>query len=124
MDSKAILRTALLDQFTSFVKELSEMYPNDPDFSMFLMTINLLKQTNPIMIVKYIHDNTNIYYEQIMNKDKSFFIDHTFDEYKQYLKMDIFTKMKEYFNTMSDESKENVWLYSQNIVRLAKACYS
>ena len=38
--------------------------------------------------------------------------------------MDIFSKMKVYFSSMSVESRESVWKYSQNISRLAKACYS
>jgi len=42
MASRVTLMTALFDQFTSFVSELSEMYPEDPDFSMFLTTVRLL----------------------------------------------------------------------------------
>lgn len=115
--------TALYDQFLTFLEELSEMYPEDPDFRMWITGIRLLKNTNPSMLVKYIHDNMTLYDEKIMNKDEKFFIDNDFAEYSGYINMDIFGKLKKYVQNMSPESKENVWIYCQNIYRLAKACY-
>ena len=58
MASKTILMTALFDQFTSFISELQEMYPEDSDFPLYITSIRLLRNTNPSMIVKYIYDNT------------------------------------------------------------------
>lgn len=116
--------TALFDQFSSFVSELSEMYPEDPDFPMFLTSLRIAKSANPNIVVKYIYESTSEYEEQIMNKDEKFFLEQTFEQHKENVDMDIFSKMKQYFATMSTESKESVWKYSQNIVRLAKACHS
>jgi len=124
MASKTVLMTALFDQFTSFITELSEMYPEDPDFSMFLTSVRLLKSTNPSMVVKYMYESTSAYEDQIMNKDEKFFLTSSFEEHKENIDMDIFSKMKVYFSSMSIESRESVWKYSQNISRLAKACYS
>jgi hypothetical protein len=45
---------ALYDQFITFSQELSKMYPNDPDFSLFVTTLRLLRTTNPSILVKYI----------------------------------------------------------------------
>ena len=44
--------TALFDQFTAFITELAEMYPNDSDFSMFLTSVRLAKSANPNIVVK------------------------------------------------------------------------
>jgi hypothetical protein len=124
MASKIVLMTALIDQFTTFVTELSEMYPEDADFEMFLTTIRLIKSTNPSLIVKNIYDNTIKYEEKIMKKDEQFFLDSSFDDHKEDVDMDILSKMKQYYSKMNAASKENVWVYCQNIIRLAKAIHS
>jgi len=38
--------------------------------------------------------------------------------------MNIFAKLKQYIEKMSPTSKDHVWKYIQNIVRLAKAIQS
>jgi hypothetical protein len=121
MASKVALMSALFDQFTSFLVELRDMYPQDTDFPMFITSINLLKNTNPSMLAKYIYENTNRFEEKIMNKDEKFFLDNNFDEYNGYVDMDLFGKLKQYVASMSSSSKDSVWKYCQNILRLAKA---
>jgi WD40 repeat protein len=74
--------TALIDQFTTFVTELSEMYPDDADFDMFLTTVKLIKSSNPSLIASNIYENTVQYEERILNKDEKFFLENTFDEHE------------------------------------------
>lgn len=121
MASKTALMSAVFDQFTSFISELIEMYPDDPDFSMFLSSIKLLKTTNPSLVIKYIYENTSQFEDQILNKDEKFFIDYSFSEYSNDVDLNIFSKLKQYISNMSPSSKENVWKYIQNIYRLSKA---
>ena len=99
------------------------MYPDDPDFSMFSNTLGLMKMTNPAMVVKYVVDNVLQFEDKIMNSDESFFIDYKFEEYAEHVDMNIFQKLRQYIESMSPSSKENVWKYIQNIVRLAKAIH-
>jgi hypothetical protein len=120
--SKVALMAALFDQFTGFITELTEMYPNEPHFSFCLRTVQMLKSTNPSIVIKYIVENTLEYEEKIMNKDESFFLAHEFAEHKENVDMNIFESMKTYFKTMTPDTKESVWKYCQNIIRLAKAC--
>ena len=120
MASKIVLMNALYDQFSSFVTELSQMYPDDPDFPLFLTSVRLLKTTNPSLLGKYIVENTAPYEDQIMNKDEKFFLDHTFESHGD-VDMDILSKLKTYVSSMSPSTKEHVWKYCQNIIRLAKA---
>lgn len=119
MASKVVLLNALYDQFTSFVSELAEMYPDDPDFPLFLTSVRMLKMTNPSLLGKYILENTAPYEEQIMNKNEQFFLEHSFESHG--VDIDILSKLKNYVSTMSASSKEHVWKYCQNIIRLAKA---
>jgi hypothetical protein len=121
MASKIALMNAMYDQFTSFVNELLQMYPDDADFSMFLTTLKLIRSTNPSLLAKYVYENTNAFEEKILNKDEGFFLDYSFSEYSQDVDLNIFVKLKEYVKTMSPSSKDNVWKYIQNIYRLSKA---
>jgi len=124
MASKPVLLCALFDQFTSFLIELKEMYPEDTDFPMFVTSIRITKTANPSILPKYISEFAGVYEDQIMNKDESFFLNNAYSEYSSYVNMDIFGKLKTYFTNMPQESKENVWKYCQNIMRLSKAYHS
>jgi hypothetical protein len=121
--SKKVLISALFDQFMSFSTELCAMYPEDADFSMFSNTLGLMKMTNPAMVVKYVVDNVLQFEDKIMNSDESFFVDYKFEEYANHVDMNIFEKLRQYIASMSPASKEHVWKYIQNIVRLAKAIH-
>jgi hypothetical protein len=124
MASKTALMTALFDQFTTFLTELAQMYPNDPDFSMFLTTIRLMRNTNPTLVVTNIYEATHPYEEQIMSKDEKFFVEKNYQDHTQEVDLDVMNKLKLYVSAMSESSKESVWKYCQNITRLAKACRS
>jgi hypothetical protein len=121
MASKQVLTQAFFDQFTSFSTELCEMYPDDADFSMFATTLKLMKMTNPALVIKYVRDNVLQFEDKIMKKDESFFLDYNFAEYAEAVDMNIFQKLRQYIANMSPASKNSVWVYIQNIVRLAKA---
>ena len=121
MASKQVLTAAFFDQFTSFSSELCEMYPDDADFSMFATTLKLMKMTNPALVIKYVRDNVLQFEDKIMKKDESFFLDYNFAEYAEAVDMNIFQKLRQYIANMTPSSKNSVWVYIQNIVRLAKA---
>jgi hypothetical protein len=121
MASRTVLLNAFFDQFTSFITELSEMYPEDPDFGLFLTTLKMIKSTNPSLIVKYVVENTQQFEDQILSKNEKFFLDYSFSEYGNDVDLNIFAKLKQYVSNMTPDSKEKVWIYIQNIYRLSKA---
>jgi hypothetical protein len=121
MASKVTLMNAVFDQFTTFVTELIEMYPDDVDFSLFLNSLKLMRSTNPSLLVKYVYENTSSFEEQILKKDESFFISYSFSEYSADVDLNIFAKLKHYTKNMSPSTKDTVWKYIQNIYRLCKA---
>lgn len=123
MSTRIVLLNALFDQFQAFMVELSEMYPNDEDFSSFLTTIKLARSTNPSLVPKYIYEHTSQFEKQILEKDESFFIDYSFIEYGENVDLDIFSKLKQYLKSMDEKSKENVWKYVQNIFKLANTLH-
>lgn len=121
MASKIVLINALYDQFFSFLNELIEIYPDDVDFSIFLSSLKMLKTTNPSLLPNYIVEYTSQFNDQILNGDESFFIDYSFEEYSEHVDLNIFSKLKKYFKEMNEKSKQNVWKYTQNIVKLSIA---
>jgi hypothetical protein len=121
MSTRIVLMNALFDQFQSFLAELSEMYPEDDDFQSFLTTIKLIRNTNPSLLPKYIFEHTTQFEEQILSKNESFFMNYSFVEYGDQVNLDIFSKLKQYVQTMDAKSKENVWKYIQNIFKLASS---
>ena len=121
MASKIVLMNAFFDQFVSFVRELSEMYPEDPDFGIFITTLKMIKSTNPSLVVKYVVENTQQFESQILSKDEKFFLDYSFSEYGNDVDLNIFAKLKQYVSNMTPDSKDKVWSYIQNIYRLSKA---
>ena len=124
MASKIVLLNALYDQFGAFVKELTEMYPDDVDFAGFAMTLKMIRSTNPSMLAKYIVENTVAFEDQIMTKNEDFFMNQSYDEYAESVNLSVFSKLKTYVANMTPDSKDNVWKYIQNIFRLAKVIHS
>lgn len=122
MASKSVLMNAFYDQVISFVGELNQMYPDDSDFSLYLTSLKMLKMTNPSMAIKAIYDNTKPYEESIMKKDEKFFLEHSYSEYSDVIDNVLFGKLKMYVVNMDAQTKEIVWKYVHNIVKLAKAC--
>ena len=115
---------AFFDQFISFAKELTEMYPDDADFSLFLTTLQITKAANPGIVIRMLNDNVAGFEDKIMAKDESFFLGHSFEkDYAEYVDdVNVFSKLKQYIEKMTPATKDNVWKYIQNITRLAKAC--
>ncbi len=102
------------------------MYPDDPDFPLASTTIRLLKTTSPAFVLKQFYDSSKGFEDQILSKNESFFLDHTFDEFKNDDTFDfnILSKLKSYVQAMPSSSKEAVWVYVQNLYKLCKVYYS
>jgi hypothetical protein len=121
MVTKIVLMNALYDQFFSFIGELKQMYPDDPDFPMYETSLRMLKTTNPSLLPKYIVEYTQDFQSQIETQDEKFFLDYAFNEYGEHVDLNIFSKLKKYYADMSTESKANTWKYIQNVYKLSKA---
>lgn len=118
MSRKNILLSAFFDQLTKFVSELTQMYPDDPDFQLCLTTIKMMKTGNPTLVIREVCTAVEGMEDKIQSKDESFFMNRTYDE------VAIFDKLKQYVGQMNSETKEVIWAYVQNVVKLAKAYQS
>ena len=117
--SKKVLIDALFTQFTSFVNELSQMYPEDADFPMFATTLSLLKSTNPMMVVNFIKTEIVDHYgDKIAIRDESFFLNQDLST-RDDVDLNVVDKLKQYIVGMSPATKETVWAYIEIITRLS-----
>ena len=123
---KPVLMTAFFDQLLTFLKELTAMYPDDADFPLASTTIRIMKTTTPAFVINQFYESSKGFEDQILSKNENFFLDHTFDEFKDADTFDfnILAKLKSYVQAMSSSSKEAVWVYVQNLYKLANAYYS
>ena len=123
---KPVLMNAFFDQLLTFLKELTAMYPDDPDFPLASTTIRLMKTTTPVFVIKQFYDSSKGFEDQILSKNEDFFLDHSFEEFKNDDTFDfnILGKLKGYVQAMSPASKDAVWVYVQNLYKLTKAYYS
>jgi hypothetical protein len=123
--SKPVLMNAFFDQLLTFLKELTAMYPDDADFPLASTTIRLLKTTTPVFVLNQFYESSKGFEDQILSKNESFFLDHTFDEFKSdAFDFNILAKLKSYVQSMPPSSKEAVWIYVQNLYKLVSAYYS
>ena len=116
--SKKVLIDTFFNQFTDFLKQLENMYPDDTDFPVFITTLDLLKSTNPILVVKFVKENiVDLYKDKILNKDESFFLDQDYTKHGD-VDLNIVHKLKKYVKDMSPNSKDVVWKYIELIMKL------
>jgi len=116
--SKKILIDTFFNQFTDFLKQLENMYPDDTDFPVFITTLNLLKSTNPILVVKFVKENiVDLYKDKILNKDESFFLDQDYTQHGD-VDLNILHILNKYVKDMSPNSKDVVWKYIDLLMKL------
>jgi hypothetical protein len=119
MSPNKVLVNAFFDQIITFLSELKEMYPDDPDFSLGLTSIKLMRNVNPAMVLNLFFETARPYESEIFSKNEKFFLDHSFSNVED-LDFNLLDKLKQYVRGMSAESKKSVWVYVENLYKLAK----
>lgn len=119
MAPNVALVNAFYEQLITFLGELSDMYPNDPDFALGLTTAKMMRMVNPTMMVKMFHGNAKAYESEILSRNELFFLDHSFSDVED-VDFNLLVKLKQYVKGMSDSSKKIVWVYVENLYKLSK----
>ena len=118
--SRKVFIDTFFNQFTQFVSELSEMYPEDTDFPIFKGTLNLLKSTNPMLVINFVKSEIiDLYETKIFERDETFFINEDYSN-KKDVNIDIIKKIKQYIENMTPKNKESVWCYIELLMKLCK----
>jgi hypothetical protein len=117
--SRKIFIDTFFNQFTQFIQQLSEIYPDDTDFPIFLSTLGLMKSTNPMLVVNFVKTEiVDLFEDKIMKRDESFFMNQDYSD--KDVSIDIIRKLKEYIQNMTPKNKEIVWSYIELLTKLCK----
>jgi hypothetical protein len=111
-------------QLVEFVGQLEDMFPDDPDFAVFQTFLGLVQRTNPQMVLATIQEHVVTKYEaQIASRDEEFILNYNSGEYDSEV-MNIVSKLRTYWKTLSEPSKNAMWQYLHVLTQLCKRYYA
>ena len=125
MDKKQCLNI-FNQKLKELVNDLIVVFPNDTDLYSFKTSLNMIGLVNERqmidLFVRFVH---NTYKAQILSRDESFFLTHTYSEEISHAGDDnvtnqLIAKIKSYWAEMSAENKNVVWKYFEVLIRLAE----
>ena len=105
--------TAFNDMMSQFLVELHKTFPEEKGIKKMLTSFDLLKSTNPRLVVDGYMNGVSPYADKISAKDETFLLDEI--ENIEFLKeLDI----KRYWSKMSPNTKGATWQYLQTLYML------
>ena len=105
--------TAFNDMLTQFLVELHKTFPEEKGIKKMTTSFELIKQTNPRLIVDGFMTGVTPYADKISGKDESFLLEEI--ETIDFLK-DL--NIKSYWTRMSESTKGATWQYLQTLYML------
>ena len=105
--------SAFNDMMSQFLVELHKTFPEEKGIKKMLTSFDLLKSTNPRLVVDGYMKGVSPYADKISAKDETFLLEET--ENIEFLKeLDI----KRYWTKMSEGTKGATWQYIQTLYML------
>jgi hypothetical protein len=105
--------TAFNDMLSQFLVELHKTFPEEKGIKKMTTSFELIKQTNPRLIVDGFMTGVTPYADKISGKDESFLLEEI--ENIDFLK-DL--NIKSYWSRMSESTKAATWQYLQTLYML------
>jgi hypothetical protein len=105
--------TAFNDMLSQFLVELHKTFPEEKGIKKMTTSFEVLKQTNPRLIVDGFMKGVTPYADKISTKDEAFILEEI--EKIELLK-DL--NIKSYWSRMSDSTKAATWQYLQTLYML------
>lgn len=105
--------TAFNDMLTQFLVELHKTFPDEKGIKKMTASFEMLKQTNPRLIVDGFMKGVSPYADKISAKDESFLLE-------EIEKIDLLKDLniKSYWSRMSPNTKAATWQYLQTLYML------
>ena len=105
--------SAFNDMMSQFLVELHKTFPDEKGIKKMLTSFDLLKSTNPRLVVNGFMDGVTPYAGKISAKDETFLLEEV--ENIEFLReLDI----KKYWGNMSTNTKAATWQYLQTLYML------
>jgi hypothetical protein len=122
--SKKIYIDAFFDQYEDFLQQMLEVYPNDPDWPLYIAGLSIFRRTNPMMVVQKTWKHISRFEEVIKARDEKFFLERDYSditEGEEPLEQTV-TKIKGMWAELGAHNRNIVWDYVNNITYLARKC--
>ena len=115
------LLKAFINQINNLIHELNEILPYNKELEVNRMTIELVIKTNPRLILTAFNYYVYPYKQQIMEKNEDFFIDYDTPENPEVNQqiLQTFNVLKRYWSTLTEQTKDTVWLYLQVLIKIS-----
>jgi hypothetical protein len=122
--SKKIYIDAFYDQYEDFLQQMQQVFPEDPDWPLYIAGLAIFRRTNPLVVVKKTWHHLSPYVEQIKNRDEQFFLNHDYSKHiddEEPMEQTI-AKLRGMWLQLSQHNKNIICDYVTNILYLAKRC--
>jgi len=122
--SKKILIDAFFNQYEDFLNQLKDVYPDDPDWKLYLTGLAIFRRTNPLIVAQKTWKWVSKFEETIKNRDEKFFLTMDYSEYtegEEPLEQTI-EKLRNMWTALDAHNRKVVWDFVNNITTLAKLC--
>lgn len=122
--SRKIYLDAFYDQYEDFLQQMMVVFPEDPDWQLYIAGLAIFRRTNPLLVVKKTWKHISKFEEVIKKRDEKFFIERDYSditEGEEPLEQTI-TKLKDMWARLSPHNRNIVWDYVNNVTFLAKKC--
>ena len=124
--SKKIYIDAFFNQYEDFLNQLKDVFPEDPDFPLYLAGLAIFRRTNPAIIAKKTWKHVSRFEDVIKKRDEDFFVKRDFSditEGEEPLEQTV-AKIRGMWAGLNAHNKKVVWDFINNITVLAKLCTS
>jgi len=117
--------TAFNNHFIEFLEDVSNIFPNDKDIKKSKVSLELLKKTNPRLIIKVWKEQiASKYREKIEAGDISFFLNKDYssdiDGANESTKiMSSIERLRVPISNMGEDNQEKTMKYIQNLTKLS-----
>jgi len=104
-----------------FLLELTQIFPEEKNLQCYYLSVTGINKVNPRMTLDYFKYYVIPYKNLIVARNESFFMED-YDENVGLNENSIIhgTRLKELWKVMSNETKEKVWEYFENLIKITE----
>lgn len=112
--------------FQDMVRDLVNVFPTDAELRLYEFGLKAAFIADKFMVSRIFNENVTIpYADLIKQRDESFFISKSYEEYTHYENVgDIISKLKNCWSELSEENKGIVWKYLIVLINLNQKVHS
>tara|TARA_B100000767_G_C19383450_1_gene376901 strand:+ start:99 stop:482 length:384 start_codon:yes stop_codon:yes gene_type:complete len=120
-----IYLTAFNNLVIKFNEELIKTFPEEPEFAVYKRGIEMMNSMNAKKICQLFKIYTEIYRDNILNKNEDFFLNTdyqdviTTDKDKKEGVEKLINKLKLCWGGLSDNNKTSIWDYLASLIKLS-----